>query len=88
MLKSYIGADGKRYTFNYEAGTAPAAPDGSTIDNANFTKVSWTIEDKTKPVEKEERINQDPIPIISKGYRPLRITVNTPSKSVKKNIPA
>ena len=68
MLKSYIGADGKRYTFNYEAGTAPAAPDGSTIDNANFTKVSWTIEDKTKPVEKEEKINQDPIPIISKGY--------------------
>lgn len=68
MLKSYIGADGKRYTFNYEAGTAPAAPDGSTIDNANFTKVSWTIEDKTKPVEKEENVSQDPIPIINKGY--------------------
>lgn len=68
MLKSYIGADGKRYTFTYEAGTAPAAPDGSTIDNANFTKVSWTIEDKTKPVEKEENVSQDPIPIINKGY--------------------
>lgn len=68
MLKSYIGADGKRYTFNYEAGTAPAAPDGSTIDNANFTKVNWTIEDKTKPVEKEENVSQDPIPIINKGY--------------------
>ena len=68
MLKSYIGADGRRYTFNYEAGTAPAAPDGSTIDNANFTKVSWTIEDKTKPVEKEENVSQDPIPIINKGY--------------------
>ena len=68
MLKSYTDADGKRYTFNYEAGTAPAAPDGSTIDNANFTKVSWIIEDKTKPVEKEEKINQDPIPIINKGY--------------------
>ena len=68
MLKSYIGADGKRYTFNYEAGTAPTAPDGSTIDNANFTKVNWTIEDKTKPVEKEENVSQDPIPIINKGY--------------------
>lgn len=68
MLQSYIGADGKRYTFNYEAGTAPAAPDGSTIDNANFTKVSWTIEDKTKLVEKEENVSQDPIPIINKGY--------------------
>lgn len=68
MLKSYIGADGRRYTFNYEAGTAPAAPDGSTISNAEFTKVNWTIEDKTKPVEKEEKINQDPIPIINKGY--------------------
>ena len=68
MLKSYIGADGKRYTFTYEAGTAPAAPDGSTISNAEFTKVNWTIEDKTKPVEKEEKINQDPIPIINKGY--------------------
>ena len=68
MLKSYIGEDGKRYTFTYEAGTAPAAPDGSTIDNANFTKVSWTIEDKTKPVEKEENVSQDPIPIINKGY--------------------
>ena len=68
MLKSYIGADGKRYTFTYEAGTAPAAPDGSTIDNANFTKVSWTIDDKTKPVEKEENVSQDPIPIINKGY--------------------
>ncbi len=68
MLKSYIGADGKRYTFTYEAGTAPAAPDGSTIDNANFTKVNWTIEDKTKPVEKEENVSQDPIPIINKGY--------------------
>lgn len=68
MLKSYIGADGRRYTFNYEAGTAPTAPDGSTIDNANFTKVNWTIEDKTKPVEKEENVSQDPIPIINKGY--------------------
>ena len=68
MLKSYIGADGKRYTFNYEAGTAPAAPDGSTISNAEFTKVNWTIEDKTKPVEKEENVSQDPIPIINKGY--------------------
>lgn len=68
MLKSYIGADGKRYTFTYEAGTAPAAPDGSTISNAEFTKVNWTIEDKTKPVEKEEKISQDPIPIINKGY--------------------
>lgn len=68
MLKSYIGADGKRYTFTYEAGTAPAAPDGSTISNAEFTKVNWTIEDKTKPVEKEENISQDPIPIINKGY--------------------
>ena len=68
MLQSYIGADGKRYTFNYEAGTAPTAPDGSTIDNANFTKVNWTIEDKTKPVEKEENVSQDPIPIINKGY--------------------
>lgn len=68
MLKSYIGADGKRYTFTYEAGTAPAAPDGSTISNAEFTKVSWTIEDKTKPVEKEENVSQDPIPIINKGY--------------------
>lgn len=68
MLKSYIGADGKRYTFNYEAGTAPTAPDGSTIDNANFTKVNWTIEDKTKPVEKEANVSQDPIPIINKGY--------------------
>lgn len=68
MLKSYIGADGKRYTFNYEAGTAPTAPDGSTIDNANFTKVNWTIEDKTKPVEKEENVSQNPIPIINKGY--------------------
>ena len=68
MLKSYIGADGRRYTFNYEAGTAPAAPDGSTISNAEFTKVNWTIENKTKPVEKEEKINQDPIPIINKGY--------------------
>jgi hypothetical protein len=68
MLKSYIGADGKRYTFTYEAGTAPAAPDGSTISNAEFTKVNWTIEDKTKPVEKEENVSQDPIPIINKGY--------------------
>lgn len=68
MLKSYIGADGKRYTFTYEAGTAPAAPDGSTISNAKFTKVNWTIEDKTKPVEKEENVSQDPIPIINKGY--------------------
>lgn len=68
MLKSYIGADGKRYTFTYEAGTAPAAPDGSTISNAAFTKVNWTIEDKTKPVEKEENVSQDPIPIINKGY--------------------
>lgn len=68
MLKSYIGTDGKRYTFTYEAGTAPAAPDGSTISNAEFTKVNWTIEDKTKPVEKEENVSQDPIPIINKGY--------------------
>lgn len=68
MLKSYIGADGKRYTFTYEAGTVPAAPDGSTISNAEFTKVNWTIEDKTKPVEKEENVSQDPIPIINKGY--------------------
>lgn len=68
MLKSYIGADGRRYTFTYEAGTAPAAPDGSTISNAEFTKVNWTIEDKTKPVEKEENVSQDPIPIINKGY--------------------
>ena len=68
MLKSYIGADGKRYTFTYEAGTAPAAPDGSTMSNAEFTKVNWTIEDKTKPVEKEENVSQDPIPIINKGY--------------------
>lgn len=68
MLKSYIGADGKRYTFTYEAGTAPAAPDGNTISNAEFTKVNWTIEDKTKPVEKEENVSQDPIPIINKGY--------------------
>ena len=68
MLKSYIGADGKRYTFTYEAGTAPAAPDGSTISNAEFTKVNWTIEDKTKSVEKEENVSQDPIPIINKGY--------------------
>lgn len=68
MLKSYISADGKRYTFTYEAGTAPAAPDGSTISNAEFTKVNWTIEDKTKPVEKEENVSQDPIPIINKGY--------------------
>lgn len=68
MLKSYIGADGKRYTFTYEAGTAPAAPDGSTISNAEFAKVNWTIEDKTKPVEKEENVSQDPIPIINKGY--------------------
>lgn len=68
MLQSYIGADGKRYTFNYEAGTAPTAPDGSTISNAEFTKVNWTVEEKTKPVEKEENVNQDPIPIINKGY--------------------
>lgn len=68
MLQSYIGADGKRYTFNYEAGTAPTAPDGSTISNAEFTKVNWTVEEKTKPVEKEENVSQDPIPIINKGY--------------------
>ena len=68
MLKSYIGADGKRYTFNYEAGTAPAAPDGSTISNAEFTKVNWTVEEKTKPVDKEVEDKQDPISIISKGY--------------------
>lgn len=89
MLKSYIGADGKRYTFTYEAGTAPAAPDGSTISNAEFTKVNWTIGTRPNRSRRKRTSARIRSPSSTRAIRrPLGMTANTPSKSVKKNIPA
>ena len=65
-LTKLITEDGKTYTFKYSEGSAP---DGlGTISGEQFTKVEWSVTEKTKEVEKEEAVDVGTISISDKSY--------------------
>lgn len=65
-LTKLITEDGKTYTFEYSKGSAP---DGlGTISDEQFTKVEWSVTEKTKEVETEEPVDVGTISISDKSY--------------------
>ena len=65
-LTKFVTEDGKTYTFKYSEGSAP---DGlGTTSDEKFTKVEWTVTEKTKEVKKEDEIDVGTISIVDKAY--------------------
>ena len=65
-LTKLITKDGKTYTFKYSEGSAPDSL--GTIFGEQFTKVEWSVTEKTKEVEKEEAVDVGTISISDKSY--------------------